>query len=139
MSKREVDIDYTPHFHALTKTGSSHFQRIADATAEFIDNSIQACKNNIPDENRVIDVGVYLKTVKSSRRSEGYAVIIDNGKGMNERDLREFATYSLDQETRGNRPSERQGDSFISKFGVGAKQAGFFLGMTLFNFFDFKY
>ena len=57
-------------------------------------------------------------------------VIFDNGCGMDGDGLRDFATYSLDQETRGNRASASN-KSFISKFGVGAKQAGFFLGDSI--------
>jgi HSP90 family molecular chaperone len=53
-------------------------------------------------------------------------VISDNGTGMNAQQLTEFATYSLDQESRGNDPSTNYSD--ISKFGVGAKQGGFYLG-----------
>ena len=133
MNQRVVNFNFIPHYHSVTRTGSSNFQRIADATAEFIDNSIQACKDNSIDEDRKIDVGIYLKTLSVSSNG-GYAVIIDNGEGMSEENLKNFAIYSLDQDTR-NRPCEGQEDfartSFISKFGVGAKQAGFFLGMKI--------
>jgi hypothetical protein len=53
-------------------------------------------------------------------------VIADNGEGMNSRKLQEFATFALDQESRSS-----SGADFISKFGVGAKQAGFFLGSQI--------
>lgn len=42
---------------------------------------------------------------------------------MNKHKLREFATFALEQDMR-----YTQGKDFISKFGVGAKQAGFYLG-----------
>lgn len=46
---------------------------------------------------------------------------------MDTEGLQTFATYSYDQETRQNKPKHND-KSFISKFGVGVKQAGFFLG-----------
>lgn len=52
---------------------------------------------------------------------------MDNGHGMDKSGLQAFATYSLDQETRNLSP-EAGDRSHISKFGVGVKQAGFFLG-----------
>ena len=126
---RVVSIDYTPHYHTLTRTGSSNFQRIADATAELIDNSIQACSLNTADIQRNVHLGIYLK-----RSGHGILACLDNGRGMNEQGIKEFATYSLDQETRGNHPTavaDNLRASFISKFGVGAKQAGFFLGKSI--------
>jgi hypothetical protein len=46
---------------------------------------------------------------------------------MDKECLTDFATYGFDPETRGYL-AEDGDQSFISKFGVGAKQAGFFLG-----------
>lgn len=60
---------------------------------------------------------------------------------MDENGLKEFATYSLDRETRHNNQNNKTeiqiDTSSISKFGVGAKQAGFFLGvleLLVYNF-----
>ena len=47
---------------------------------------------------------------------------------MTESDLKSFATYSFDQESRGIIHNDFERHSHISKFGVGAKEAGFFLG-----------
>jgi hypothetical protein len=59
-------------------------------------------------------------------------VILDNGGGMDIEDLRVFATYSLDQESRSTFSAPEKTDStFISKFGVGAKEAGFYLGKRM--------
>ena len=49
---------------------------------------------------------------------------------MDASDLKAFATYSLDQESRNQAPNGTD-TSFISKFGVGAKEAGFYLGNRL--------
>lgn len=48
---------------------------------------------------------------------------------MDMKELQEFATYSLDQVTKGK--ELKSGKSMISKFGVGAKNAGFYLGEKL--------
>ena len=72
----------------------------------------------------------------------GYALIMDNGCGMSTKELQDFATHSLDHKARFTRDSKRGLDpnassssipantdrAFLSKFGVGAKQAGFYLG-----------
>lgn len=72
----------------------------------------------------------------------GYALIMDNGYGMSSKELQDFATHSLDHKARQARDSKKGLDvtastssipsntdqSFLSKFGVGAKQAGFYLG-----------
>jgi len=42
-------------------------------------------------------------------------------------EIQQFATYSLDQEARGKCPDARN-TSMISRYGVGAKQGGFYLG-----------
>jgi hypothetical protein len=74
-----------------------------------------------------VSVKLFLKDPASSSKSgqtgSSYMVVEDQGCGMDEKGLKDFATYSLDKETR-----KQQNDEFISKFGVGAKQSGFFLG-----------
>jgi hypothetical protein len=118
----EHEISYVPHFHTLTESGKSHFSRSADGLAEFIDNSIQACKDVKPARN----IGISFFLVGEG----GYLLMTDNGCGMCLDNLKAFATFSLDRETRGLRAGEADHSS-ISKFGVGAKQAGFFLGNRL--------
>lgn len=118
-SVRIHEFDHTPNYKTLTSAGRSHFTRISDALAEFIDNAIQATSRpSLPITFRSIQIKIFL--------SLGYIVISDNGCGMDLSDLQVFATYSLDQEDRLQQP--KPGDtSFISKFGVGAKEAGFYL------------
>ena len=110
-------IDITPHHGAMTKAGKANFVRFCDGASEFIDNSIQAYLKTGSGEADPVCVRLFINKGGSS-----YMVVEDKGCGMNENGLREFATYSLDKETR------KQSDNFISKFGVGAKQSGFFLG-----------
>ena len=83
-------------------------------------------------------IGLSLHLCKST--GKGHAVIYDNGDGMDENSVINFATNSLNNEKRKivaekknqtltNQTEERHvDDNFLSKFGVGAKQAGFFLG-----------
>jgi Histidine kinase-, DNA gyrase B-, and HSP90-like ATPase len=114
-----VDVSCVPHHNTITASGKSHFSRVSDALAEFIDNSIQACR-----QNKVLrDIGIvfFLRANLPS-----FVCIADNGSGMNQKELEEFATYSLDRKTRGL--IDERDPSGISKFGVGAKQAGFYLG-----------
>ena len=112
-------IDHTPNFRTLTE-GGRVFNRLADACAEFCDNSIQATRHNEVGANRTIVISLRLDKADNS-----YFSIIDNGIGMDEKGLQEFGTYALNQESRGNRADS---SSFISKFGVGAKEAGFYIG-----------
>jgi hypothetical protein len=130
-TKDAFSISFTPHYKALTNSGKSHFSRIADATAELIDNSIQATSDPSlfegpeASKSREITVGLYIRRdARAASGRRGFMVVSDNGRGMDPEGLATFATYSLDQETRGQAP--RAGDkSFISRFGVGAKQVRF--------------
>lgn len=97
----------------------------SDALAEFIDNSIQACRG--VKDHRKIKITLFIST-RSAFPS--FMVIMDNGCGMEVKTIKEFATFSLDQETRNNVAQEND-KSFIGKFGVGAKQAGFYLGTRI--------
>ena len=97
---------------------------VADALAEFVDNSLQAMHYNVhppgadeqgPTAIRLIEIKVFF--------DERSIVIADNGEGMDQQKLTEYATFALEQDMRGT-----TGKEFISKFGVGAKQAGFYIG-----------
>ena len=117
-------IDITPHYGAMTKAGNANFNRFSDASAEFIDNSLQAYKSVNIITARNISLRLYLNEGYSDQdQRASYMVISDGGIGMSTKDLHEFATYSLDKKTR-----QLQEQEFIGKFGVGAKQSGFFLG-----------
>jgi len=109
----------------MTKAGKANFNRFSDGSAEFIDNSLQAYKSIAEDgSSRDISLRLYFNDGYRDKELTGsYMVLADRGCGMSSKDLQEFATYSLDKETR-----NQQDQEFISKFGVGAKQSGFFLG-----------
>lgn len=154
-----VAFDHTPHYKTVCDK-KSHFSRISDALAEFIDNSVQACRNN---EEKLINIG-FISTKAKHVLDSTYITIGDNGMllqiyifivhrcdycrsvflstinkcsigfGMTQQDVMNFARYALDQETKaadGIHSSYTDGgvgNHSISKFGVGAKEAGFFLG-----------
>lgn len=92
---------------------------VSDALAEFVDNSLQAMHSSRGEcatmSKRLIDIKVFF--------DENSITIADNGEGMDKEKIREFATFALEQDMR-----ESTGRDFISKFGVGAKQAGFYIG-----------
>ncbi len=78
------------------------------------------------DISRDIKICLFL----GSRATSSFILVMDNGCGMDVKTIKEFATFSLDQETRNN-VAEANDKSFIGKFGVGAKQAGFYLGTRI--------
>jgi structural maintenance of chromosomes flexible hinge domain-containing protein 1 len=125
MSSVQHDISLVPSHRTLVSAGHSHFSRVADALAEFIDNSIQATQRK--QDARLIELGLDLNF---NRGTESHLTILDNGEGMDFKTLSDFAVYSKDKELRGLAPSNENASN-ISKFGVGAKQAGFYLGTRI--------
>ena len=95
---------------------------VPDAIAEFIDNSLQATQHN--SERRTIRIYLDLNFYSGS----SYLAICDNGRGMNERDIMRFARYCDPKEYEDD---AAQNPTNISRFGVGSKEAGFFLGDRL--------
>ena len=80
-----------------------------------------------------------IEIVVASSDSMSYMVIGDNGCGMTETSLMEFADYFKTQEQRKTEISAGRGGSFrkvadqvaISKFGIGAKEAAFYIANEL--------
>jgi len=68
-----ISFDHTPHYKTLCDK-KSHFTRISDSLAEFVDNSIQACSHY--DEKK-ININVYLSSIDNG---SSFLVISDNGK-----------------------------------------------------------
>ena len=124
-----VPISVVPHPGILTQASRSHFSTVHDGLAELIDNSIQACDYNSEVEGRHVRIGCFL----SEEHLEGYLTVMDNGEGMDEKTLTEFSKLALDRAARGltKAPGGKALATSISKFGVGAKQASFYLGSRL--------
>jgi hypothetical protein len=127
VSQKHIQQDTIPSY--LTTLFIFVFLGPVDAIAELVDNSIQACMD---EESCKISCHLFVPTGTSCQQ-HSYLVLLDNGKGMNINDIREFATFSRSQEIRKQSPTTgtTSGRMFIGKFGVGAKQAGFFLGDSI--------
>ena len=125
---KTTEVEFVPHYTTLTDTGKSHFNRIADGLAEFVDNSMEACKKGDVRDTK-ISISFFIE--KGTARSAGFCVIADNGIGMDTKGLKEFAVFSLDQNTKRQANNDDNLGNFISKYGVGAKQAGFYLGSRM--------
>jgi hypothetical protein len=125
MQTERHNISFVPNYKTVVNAGQSHFSRVADALAEFVDNSIQATQWR--EDERIIKLGLDLNYYGDE---ESCLSVLDNGEGMDIDTLSDFAVYSLDKASRGLNPSNEI-SSNISKFGVGAKQAGFYLGTRI--------
>ncbi len=115
MNINSIQFSSIPHHNISTKT-DQFFSNASHAIAEFVDNSLQATNDR---QERKISIHAMIDK-KDNKHS--YLLIADNGKGMGEREIRHFATLALDQKSREIQFEEEK--SMISKFGVGAKQAG---------------
>ena len=101
----------------------------ADGSAEFVDNSMQAYMKLAKHTGITVGASddIQLRLILAKDPSQdSFFVVADRACGMDENGVTQFSQYALDKESRG------QGDEeFISKFGVGAKQSGFFLGSRI--------
>ncbi|PRP81795.1 putative fatty-acid-CoA ligase FadD9 (fatty-acid-CoA synthetase) (fatty-acid-CoA synthase) [Planoprotostelium fungivorum] len=123
-------VNITPSKNILLKGGTAEYD-VASAIAEIVDNSIQAVKDNASG-NKLIQIRV-------KEEANGMAIYVwDNGKGMKADQLRKWATMGESQcddpsvqESRGKANTDVGDRGFISRFGVGAKKAGFYLGKKI--------
>ncbi|KAM4533863.1 structural maintenance of chromosomes flexible hinge domain-containing protein 1 [Odontesthes bonariensis] len=134
------DILFVPHYDTLIQCGT--FEYYADgkeslpyALAELVDNSLSATATN--KGGRQIEIRTLLdKTV-----GKPAIVVLDNGRGMTSKQLNNWAVYRLSKFLRKNDTFESQREGYvrpgyvprslnsdISYFGVGGKNAAFFIG-----------
>ncbi|XP_062836537.1 structural maintenance of chromosomes flexible hinge domain-containing protein 1 isoform X2 [Anolis carolinensis] len=109
---------------------------LAFALAELIDNSLSATSQNTGVRR------IQLKLLFDDTQGKPAIVVIDNGRGMSSKQLNNWAVYRLSKFTRhGDMESDhsayvrppavhRSLNSDISYFGVGGKQAVFFIGQS---------
>eukprot|EP01133_Synstelium_polycarpum_P003680 gene3680-4235_t len=124
----EIIVDVTPSKNILLKAGTSEYN-LPNAIAEFIDNSIQAVRGN-PFGDKVIHINI------KKPSSDGFTTITfwDNGCGMSKDDLQRWATMGMSQadiakdSNRLKDMDSKTTTGLISRFGVGAKKAAFYLG-----------
>uniref|UniRef100_T1ITP1 SMC hinge domain-containing protein n=1 Tax=Strigamia maritima TaxID=126957 RepID=T1ITP1_STRMM len=134
-------VHYMPHYDTLVKSGMYEYYAsegnnpLAYALAELIDNSLAATASNSGPRN--IEIRLMLEDGDKST-----IFVIDNGNGMSSRQLNNWAIYRLSKFSRKGeakrsntetdddqlRAVPRSLNSEISYFGVGGKQAIFFIG-----------
>ncbi|XP_034718465.1 structural maintenance of chromosomes flexible hinge domain-containing protein 1 isoform X1 [Etheostoma cragini] len=137
----EEPITFKPHYNTLIKSGMYEYYASAGqkplpyALAELIDNSISATANNTGV--RMIEIRLML----DESLGKPAVIVLDNGCGMTSKQLKNWAVYRLSKFNRENcifgsrqegyvRPDlvPRSLNSDISYFGVGGKQAAFYIG-----------
>ncbi|KAI1889131.1 hypothetical protein AGOR_G00175910 [Albula goreensis] len=136
-------ILFLPHYDTLIKSGMYEYyasegqNSLPYAFAELIDNSLSATSNN--DGIRIIDI----RLMFDDSQGKPAVVILDNGCGMTSKQLNNWAVYRLSKFTRESSefksdhtgyvrpaPVPRSLNSDISYFGVGGKQAVFYIGQS---------
>ncbi|GAM26398.1 hypothetical protein SAMD00019534_095730 [Acytostelium subglobosum LB1] len=120
----EMMVDITPSKNILLKAGTSDYTT-SNALAEFIDNSIQAVRGN-PMGKKIIKIEIK-EPVNGTTSIRFY----DNGCGMTKNDLHRWGTMGMSQADVDGHDHTASGATItgmISRFGVGAKKAAFYLG-----------
>ncbi|XP_066478874.1 structural maintenance of chromosomes flexible hinge domain-containing protein 1 isoform X2 [Tiliqua scincoides] len=136
-------IDFLPHYDTLVKSGMYEYYAsegqnpLPFALAELVDNSLSATSRNIGVRR------IQLKLLFDDTQGKPAVAVIDNGRGMTSKQLNNWAVYRLSKFTRqGESESDHSGyirppavprslNSDISYFGVGGKQAVFFVGQSV--------
>ncbi|XP_077208774.1 structural maintenance of chromosomes flexible hinge domain-containing protein 1 isoform X2 [Paroedura picta] len=136
-------IDFLPHYDTLVKSGMYEYYAsegqnpLPFALGELIDNSLSATSQNTGIRS------IHLKLLFDDTQGKPAITVIDNGKGMTSQQLNNWAVYRLSKFTRlGDVESDhssyvrpaavpRSLNSDISYFGVGGKQAAFFVGQSI--------
>ncbi|XP_069587251.1 structural maintenance of chromosomes flexible hinge domain-containing protein 1 [Ranitomeya imitator] len=139
-SSTQERINFLPHYDTLVKSGMYEYYAsegqnpLPFALAELIDNSLSATAKN--SGIRKIQINLLF----DEAQGKPTVAVTDNGKGMTSVQLKNWAVYRLSKFRRGYegysdeesyvRPPSmpRSLNSDISYFGVGGKQAVFFIG-----------
>ncbi|XP_036028961.1 structural maintenance of chromosomes flexible hinge domain-containing protein 1 [Onychomys torridus] len=135
-------IDFLPHYDTLVKSGMYEYYAsegqnpLPFALAELIDNSLSATARNVGVRR------IQIKLLFDETQGKPAVAVVDNGRGMTSKQLNNWAVYRLSKFTRqGDFESDHSGyvrpvpvprslNSDISYFGVGGKQAVFFVGQS---------
>uniref|UniRef100_UPI0020228646 structural maintenance of chromosomes flexible hinge domain-containing protein 1 n=1 Tax=Myodes glareolus TaxID=447135 RepID=UPI0020228646 len=135
-------IDFLPHYDTLVKSGMYEYYAsegqnpLPFALAELIDNSLSATSRNVGVRK------IQIKLLFDETQGKPAVAVVDNGRGMTSKQLNNWAVYRLSKFTRqGDFESDHSGyvrpvpvprslNSDISYFGVGGKQAVFFVGQS---------
>ncbi|XP_005997938.1 structural maintenance of chromosomes flexible hinge domain-containing protein 1 isoform X1 [Latimeria chalumnae] len=136
-------IDFLPHYDTLVKSGMYEYYAsegqnpLPFAFAELIDNALSATARNTGIRN------IQIRLMFDESQGKPAVAVLDNGRGMTSKQLNNWAVYRLSKFTRaeGDIESDHSGyvrpppvprslNSDISYFGVGGKQAVFFIGQS---------
>uniref|UniRef100_A0A493SXT1 Structural maintenance of chromosomes flexible hinge domain containing 1 n=1 Tax=Anas platyrhynchos platyrhynchos TaxID=8840 RepID=A0A493SXT1_ANAPP len=129
-------IDFLPHYDTLVKSGMYEYYAsegqnpLPFALAELIDNSLSATSRNAGIRS------IQIKLLFDDSNGKPAVAVIDNGRGMTSKELNNWAVYRLSKFTSDHSgyvrplPVPRSLNSDISYFGVGGKQAVFFVGQS---------
>uniref|UniRef100_A0A6Q2ZP32 SMC hinge domain-containing protein n=1 Tax=Esox lucius TaxID=8010 RepID=A0A6Q2ZP32_ESOLU len=133
-------IIFLPHYDTLIRSGMYEYyasegqKSLPYAFAELIDNALSATSSNTG--MRTIDI----RLLFDESMGKPAVVIMDNGCGMTSKQLNSWAVYRLSKFTKGKStfsklyvrpdPVPRSLNSDISFFGVGGKQAVFYIGQS---------
>jgi hypothetical protein len=131
-SSRTSEFREGVHYKAITESGNSLYDTATEAICEFIDNSIHYTWTNRKSNKKPRD----LEIATLGQGNDHFLVIWDNGHGMGESQLKQFTAYGQSKEDKGMQADVKQGlvesqTGYLSFFGVGAKQAGFFLAHSI--------
>ncbi|XP_061095529.1 structural maintenance of chromosomes flexible hinge domain-containing protein 1 [Conger conger] len=136
-------ILFLPHYDTLIKSGMYEYyasegqKSLPYAFAELIDNALSATSKNVGV--RKIDI----RLMFDESQGKPAVVVLDNGSGMTSKQLNNWAVYRLSKFSRESSafesdhtayvrpaPVPRSLNSDISYFGVGGKQAAFYIGQA---------
>lgn len=137
-------IEYLPHYHTLVQCGMYEYyasegqKALPYAFAELIDNALSATAKNTGKRS------IEIRLMFDEAQGGPAVVVMDNGCGMTSKQLNNWAVYRLSKFIRNNSTFEddhsgyvrpravpRSLNSDISYFGVGGKQAVFYIGQCV--------
>ncbi|XP_050970942.1 structural maintenance of chromosomes flexible hinge domain-containing protein 1 isoform X1 [Labeo rohita] len=136
-------IEFLPHYHTLVQCGMYEYyasegqKALPYAFAELIDNALSATAKNTGIRR------IEIRLLFDESQGGPAIVVMDNGCGMTSKQLNNWAVYRLSKFIRENGmkreetgyvrpdPVPRSLNSDISYFGVGGKQAVFYIGQSV--------
>uniref|UniRef100_A0A671KAI2 Structural maintenance of chromosomes flexible hinge domain-containing protein 1-like n=1 Tax=Sinocyclocheilus anshuiensis TaxID=1608454 RepID=A0A671KAI2_9TELE len=134
----EERIEFLPHYHTLVQCGMYEYyasegqKALPYAFAELIDNALSATARNTGIRR------IEIRLLFDESQGGPAVVVMDNGCGMTSKQLNNWAVYRLSKFIRENKtgyvrpdPVPRSLNSDISYFGVGGKQAVFYIGQSV--------
>ncbi|KAM6135520.1 structural maintenance of chromosomes flexible hinge domain-containing protein 1 isoform 2-T2 [Pterocles gutturalis] len=142
LSATKERIDFLPHYDTLVKSGMYEYYAsegqnpLPFALAELVDNSLSATSRNTGIRS------IQIKLLFDDSQGKPAVAVLDNGRGMTSKQLNNWAVYRLSKFIRQDDfesdhsgyvrplPVPRSLNSDISYFGVGGKQAVFFVGQS---------